>query len=98
MRMSGCFLHGQIQEVRAITVDDEALYAVTNCNAVLRRRHRDGCTTFLNLEKDPVYTFGAEQKLRDLIIRDKQLIAVGEDGQIYELDLRDFDRDLIGGP
>lgn len=90
-RLAGCFFNGRLRELRAIAIDEDAVYALPQCNAILRIRHRDRCATYLNYEENPQYSFEAGP-LRDLLLFEQQIIVVGDDGLMLHGDLKDFDR------
>jgi len=92
-RMSGCFFNGRLRGLHAMVIDEDAMYIIPECNAILRIRHHDQCATFLNYEENPQYTFETGE-LRDVLLKDQHIIVVGIDGHMYEGDLKGFDQVL----
>ena len=92
-RLAPCMPKGRFTRIRRLLLDDNALYALPDCNTIVRIRHEDQCSSFINFETNPEYQLG-DGELRGIILRNEQLLLAGREAKIYSFNLLNFDRDL----
>ena len=91
-RVENCMVDGHFTEILKIEGNENAHFLLPKCNTVVRMRRQDRCSMLLQLP-DFEGTFTTDgPRLRDLALINDQLIAVGDEGLVTTMSLKDIDR------
>jgi|GEM_PF-3750480 len=90
-RAENCMTNGYFTEIRKIKGNEKAYFLVPKCNGIVRMRRQDRCSMLLKSPDFQENFVPDGRNFRDIALVSDTLVAVGDDGLVATIPLKDID-------